>query len=659
MKPPSPSFTAKLISKTLISSSNHSIPTRSWTPSLEQTLHQITPRHSLTPSLVSQIIDPFLLPHHSLALGFFNWASQQPGFIHTSLTYQSILKSLSLSRQFNSVQKLLKQVKSQRIVLHPSIYRSVIASQIIGKKSQTYSAFLIWNDVKELSYEIGFDTCNSLLAGLAAEGYLDCACKVFDEMSVRGVSLSTVGFGVFIGRFCRVKEIGETLRLIDGVKGGVSCVNGSVIAVLIADGLCRESRVMEASKVLEELRVREWKPDFMAYRVVAEGFRIQGEVIEREKVLKRKRKFGVAPRSNDYREFLLNLVSERRILEAKELGEVIVGGNFPIEEDVLNVLIGSVSAIDPDYAIVLNKSLLEKGRFPSLLTLSNLGRNLCRNGKTEELVEVYDVLSSMGYFSDMERYNVMVSFLCTAGRVKEAYGALQEMKKKGFGPDISSYNSVMEACCREDLLRPAKRLWDEMFVNGCSGNSKTYNILIRKFSEVGEVDEAHRLFNHMLEKGVVPDDVSYTSLIGGFCREEKVGTACEIFKMSVEQDTSLAQNILTALIHSLCKEGKYLAASKVIRGLTPNFDNHECHGVLIKALADAGEIETALNHIEWIVSCSPPILQVVSAELVASLSSALKPDPIVQLLRSMMEKGIVSYNESWMDLCDGFSFGRS
>ena len=434
----------------------------------------------------------------------------------------------------------------------------------MGKKTQ--NAFLVFSEVSAEIRELGPDICNSLLAALASDGYFEYADMVFEEMLLRGVSLSTLGFGVFIWRFSRNAEVGRVLSMLDEVRRGSSEINGSVIAVLIVHGFCQASRMSEAYWVLDELRGRGCKPDFMAYWIVAEGFRAMGSVPDTEKVLKKKRKLGVAPRANDYREFIFALVSERRICEAKELGEVIVGGSFPIEDDVLNVLIGSVSAFDTGSAIMFFKFLVGKERFPTLLTLSNLSRNLCKHGKTDELLEVFQFLSSHDYFKDLESYNVMVSFLCKAGRVKEAYGVLREMKKKGWGPDVSFYNSLMEACCREDLLRPAKRLWDEMFASGCGGNLKTYNILIQKFSEIGQIEESQRLFHHMLEKGVVPNATTYTSLLRGLCQETKLEAAFEVFNKSVKQDMVLAQTILSTFILYLCIEGMFFTLKNMFLG---------------------------------------------------------------------------------------------
>ncbi|KAJ6298808.1 hypothetical protein OIU76_019883 [Salix suchowensis] len=639
---------AARIGRALITESNSSFQTRSWNPSLEQTLHKIGFRDSLNPSLVARVIDPHLLTHHSLALGFFNWASQQPGFTHNSLTYRSVLKSLSLSRQLNATESLLKQAKAQNLTLDSSIYRFVIDSLIKSGKSQM--AFSVFNEAKSQSLDLGTETSNSLLASLGSDRCFKNAMEVFDEMNNRGVGFSTIGFGVFIWRLCRNGDLGEVLRLVDAVKRWNSLINGSVIAVLIVHGLCEASRTSEALRALNELRIRGWKPDFIAYRVVAEAFRSLGSVFDVNEVLKMKRKLGVAPRSNDYREFILCLITERRIYEAKELGEVIASGNFPMEDDVLNALIGSVSTIDPYSAMKFFHFVIGKGKFPMLLTLSNLSRNLCKHGKIDELVEVYRVLSSNEYFSDMESYNVMFSFLCKGGRVREAYEVLQEMRKKGLDPDISIYNSLIEVLCREDLLRPAKRLWDEMFVIGCGGNLKTYNILIGKFSEIGQTEEAMRLFNHMLEKGLTPDATTHISLLEALCQETKFETAVEVFYKHVNHDIMPAQNILKTLILNLCGKGYFLVASKFLCDLSHDVGHLDAHVVLLKCLADSEEVPIAVEHVKQIRGNSPSILQDICTKLLAFSSSSSNPEPILRLLQTLSQECVISIdsgNDSW------------
>lgn len=425
--------------------------------------------------------------------------------------------------------------------------KSIEAAQLIDPATE--------NGVEEFPSSL----YNSLLAVLSSDGFLDVARKVFDRMLTRGIMLNDVGFGVFIGKVCDLEGLDGVLGVLDRIKKLDCQFNGSVIAALVVNRLCRAGRIEDAWCALEQLRNRCCKPDFIAYRLVSEGYKLAGRAEEAGRILKQKRKFGVAPRAKDYREFILSSISDKRIQEAKELGEAIVDGQFPIDDDVLDALIGSVSAIEPDSAILFFKYMIGKDRFPSLSMLSKLSRNLCRNEKSNVMWDVYRVLMDKGYFNGVEQYNVMVSFLCKAGRVREAYEVLREMKKKGFGPNIYSYNCLMEACCREDLLRPAKKLWDEMFANGCSADLQTYNILIRKFSEEGEAEEARQLYCHMLDKGVIPDCVTYTSLVKVLYREEKIEEAIQIFKKSMDQDIALGSSILSLLVLFLCKDGIFFS----------------------------------------------------------------------------------------------------
>ncbi|KAG2276287.1 hypothetical protein Bca52824_058842 [Brassica carinata] len=51
---------------------------------------------------------------------------------------------------------------------------------------------------------------------------------------------------------------------------------------------------------------RDCKLDFMTYRIIAEAFLVTGNLYERQVVLKKKRKLGVAPMRSDYRDFILD-----------------------------------------------------------------------------------------------------------------------------------------------------------------------------------------------------------------------------------------------------------------------------------------------------------------------------------------------------------------
>ncbi|KAK1281609.1 Pentatricopeptide repeat-containing protein [Acorus calamus] len=649
MNPTNLQSTARNLSRALLSISSH------WDPSHEQILHsflsnQTTP---LSPPLIASLIDPHLIRHHRLSLGLFNWASRQPNFTHTQTSYASLFKSLSFSRHPKPLKSLLRRARAENVRLGPSLYAPIISTFLAcGGTSDAASMF---DEMCERGFSVELDPklCNSVLAALGGDGFLESAKRVFERLVFYGTQLSEIGFGVFVSRYSRVAELDETLGLVEVAKRVTPGINGSIIAFLVISGLCRAERFDEAWRALEELRMRECKPDFIAYRVVAEAFKSKAQLEEAHRVLKQKRKRGVAPRMGDYKAFVLGLVLEGRIQEVSELGEAIMDGDFPIDDELMNVLIESVSSVYPESAVSFCKNMMKKERFPTMLALSKMSSNLCKHGKTEDMCDLFRLLSSKGYFSGFERYNLMISLLCKAGRVREGYSMIKEMRKNGFCPSVVTYNSLMEALCREDLLRPAKRLWDEMFANGCSGNLETYNTLIQKLSETGEAEEAQRLFHHMLQNKIVPDKSIYDALIKGLCREAKTNDALDVFNDCVRQEFGLALSILNMLILSLCEAGDFKAASKTLCDLPPDVENSASHVILLKSLVDAADVNTAINHVDWIRENSDWKFEAISTQLIASLSTCPDPEPLIQLLRVMHEKGVVSDAGLWRDLFDG------
>ncbi|GJM99697.1 hypothetical protein PR202_ga16822 [Eleusine coracana subsp. coracana] len=448
----------------------------------------------------------------------------------------------------------LSRARAARLPLLPAT-RSLAASALLRHR-RLPDALAHFSLLQESGSALPAPLCNSLLTALAASGSLAHARKVLYTMLEAPVELDTVGFGVFAKSAVRRDGLAEVLRLVEAVGDRGDLVNRSVVAAMLVDGLCREGRIEEAWQALEEMRLRRWKPDFVAYRIVSEGFRVAGRAEEEGRILKQKRKLGVAPRKEDYGDYVLALLSHRQIYQAKEIAEALVLGDFPIDDDILNALIGAVSEINVDAAAMFCKFMLGKGRFPSAEILVFLCENLCKYSKGDEMWGIFTVLFEKGYCNNSRDYHLVVSFLGKAGKVREAYDVLKEMKRKRLEPEISSYNSLMEALCRNDLLRPAKKLWDEMFTVDCSPNLQTYNILITKFADIGETEEAQQLFDHMTQKGVAPDCATYTSVITMLCKENKYEQAMEIFNKSLMQDAAVASSVLTVFILMLCKQGQ-------------------------------------------------------------------------------------------------------
>ncbi|CAL4942118.1 unnamed protein product [Urochloa decumbens] len=558
----------------------------------------------------------------------------------------------SVAPHLPSLLAALSRARAARLPLPPAT-RALAAAALLrhGRLPDALAHFSLLPD-SDPTAPLPAPLCNSLLAALASStGSLAHARKVLDRMLAGAVELDTVGFGVFIKAVSRKDGgLADVMWLVDVVGHQGSRINRSVAAAMVVDGMCREGRIEEAWHALEELRLHGWKPDFVAYRIVSEGFRAAGRVEEEGKILKQKRKLGVAPRKSEYGECMLALVSNRLVTEAKEMAEAVVLGDFPIDDDVLNVLVGSVSDIDVDGAAMFCKFMMGKGRFPSTEMLVRLCENLCKSKKGEEMWKIFSVLLEKGYCKNAKDYHLVVSFLGKAGKVREAYDVLKEVKRKRLEPDVSSYNALMEALCRDDLLRPAKKLWDEMFTSGCSPNLQTYNILITKFTEMGESEEVQQLFDHMFQKGVAPDVATYTSFISMLCQENKYEQALEIFKKSLAQDAEVASSVLSMFILALCKQGNFKVALTVMCSVPSGVENMNSHIIVLKNLTDIGEVEIAIEHLIWIRNNCSSNFQNIMNELMASLSTSASLQHVTKLIQYLHSHRLVDDADPWMKL---------
>ena len=76
----------------------------------------------------------------------------------------------------------------------------------------------------------------------------------------------------------------------------------------------------------------------------------------------------------------------------------------------------------------------------------------------------------------------------------------------------------------------------------------------------------------------------------------------------------------------------------------------EPHVILLSYLADARQFETAIDHLRQVMAASPSLLEEISTEIMALLSSSSNPELILQLLQEMQQNDFVSMNDNWRSL---------
>ncbi|KAJ4963178.1 hypothetical protein NE237_023117 [Protea cynaroides] len=131
---------------------------------------------------------------------------------------------------------------------------------------------------------------------------------------------------------------------------------------------------------------------------------------------------------------------------------------------------------------------------------------LCKEGRIQEVTEVFDEMGSSGVEPDAVGYTTIINCFCRAGRVDETLKLLKEMEKE-CRTDIVTFNVILEVYLEKvGVLLP---------------HSATSNELLISLCEAGKVADATEALNGG-EMGFEPQPALWVHLIESISRERKL-----------------------------------------------------------------------------------------------------------------------------------------
>lgn len=93
--------------------------------------------------------------------------------------------------------------------------------------------------------------------------------------------------------------------------------------------------------------------------------------------------------------------------------------------------------------------------------------------------------------------------------------------------------------------------------------------------------------------------------------------------------------------------GNYVCACHIMHGVAAKIESCDSDIILLKSLAEAGEMDMAGKHIEWVKNNSPFKLEMIVNQLHESLSTTPKLDSVLHLLNAVQSQGLISDVGSW------------
>lgn len=337
-----------------------------WGPQAEEALRRLN--CSIDAYQANQILKN--LQDHGVALGFFHWLKEHPGYKHDGHTYTTMIGILGRSRQFGAINKLLDQMVREGC--HPNVvtYNRLIHSY--GRANYLKDAMSVFKQMQEVGVEPDRVTYCTLIDIHAKAGFLDIAMDMYRRMQAAGLSPDTFTYSVMINCLGKAGYLADAHGLFrEMVDQG--CVP-NVVTYNIMIALQAKARNFEnALELYRDMQNAGYVPDKVTYSIVMEVLGHCGHLEEAEGVFREMGRKNWVPDEPVYGLLVDMWGKVGQVQKASEWYHAMLDAGLRPNVPTCNSLLGAflrVHRLSDAYDLL--HSMLEFGLSPSLQTYTLL-----------------------------------------------------------------------------------------------------------------------------------------------------------------------------------------------------------------------------------------------------------------------------------------------
>ncbi|XP_008442952.3 putative pentatricopeptide repeat-containing protein At5g06400, mitochondrial [Cucumis melo] len=366
-----------------------------------------------SPELVIEILRKCSLDGCA-AFHFFAWVGKQPGYNHTTETYNMAIKVAGLGKDFKHMRSLFYEMRRRGCSITP--YTWTIMIMQYARAGLTEIALKSFEEMKESNIKPNANTYKYLIMSLCESKRMkvDESITLFQEMIHSEYIPDKELLETYLGCLCKLSRLSDARRCIDHLrKVGFSI---PLIYSLYIRALCRARKLDEALTLLQEVIGDERsKLDSYIYGSLVHGLLQTGRTEEALAKMNSMKQVGINPTVHVYTSFIVYSFKEKQTRRALE---------------------------------ILAK-MLQEGCEPSLATYSAIVHGYMNMGKVCEAWKVFNYMKKNGPSPDFKAYTMLISCLCKAGRSEEALEILSEMLNNGIAPSSVNFRTVIFGLNRE------------------------------------------------------------------------------------------------------------------------------------------------------------------------------------------------------------------
>lgn len=366
----------------------------------------------VTPELVIEILRKCSMDGCA-ALHFFSWVGKQPGYHHTTETYNMAIKVAGLGKDFKYMRSLFYEMRRRGCIITPDTWTIMIMQY--GRAGLTDIALKLFGEMKESNIKPNANTYKYLIISLCGSKRrkVDEAITLFQEMVHSEYIPDKELLETYLGCLCKVNKLSDAKGCIDYLqKVGFTI---PLIYSMLIRALCRAGKLDDALTLLGEIGAERSKLDSFIYGSLIHGLLQKGQTQEALAKMNSMKQVGLNPTVHVYTSFIVHSFKENQTKRALE---------------------------------ILAK-MVQEGCEPTIATYSAVIHGYMNMGNFGEAWKIFYYIKKNGPCPDFKAYSMMISCLCKAGRSEEALQIITEMLNRGIAPSSVNFRTVFFGLNRE------------------------------------------------------------------------------------------------------------------------------------------------------------------------------------------------------------------
>ncbi|XP_020205052.1 pentatricopeptide repeat-containing protein At4g01570 [Cajanus cajan] len=194
---------------------------------------------------------------------------------------------------------------------------------------------------------------------------------------------------------------------------------------------------------------------------------------------------------------------------------------------------------------------------PDLCTYNSLIAALCRLGKVDDALVVWEELNGSPHQPDRFTYTNLIQACSKTYRLDDATRVFNHMQSNGFRPETVVYNSLLDGHFKATKVTEACQLFEKMVQEGVKPSSWTYNILIHGLLRNGRAEAAYTMFCDLKKKGQFVDGITYSIVVLQLCREGQLEEALQLVEEMESRGFVVDLVTITSLLISIHRHGRW------------------------------------------------------------------------------------------------------